>query len=196
MIFLFQFKSIFVGFFSEETKNQFARLLVTHLAVAFANYDLNFEEISKLVSDFTLTKDCFLDFSKPETLHLKILECYFFKPICLHFNNMYEEIKRNEEMNLNYIKFKNLYIVDLSNDRIIFDLLKSRKNRIGRKYYNNERIWQEIIFHSQQMKSSYYQELRNVHDMNDAMYRVSFKIILKKYINIIIYQLLNYSSLN
>ena len=53
---------------------------------------------------------------------------------------MYRIITTNEEMNLNYIKFKNLYIIDLSNDHIMFDLCEGRGDK-SRHHYRNEKVW-------------------------------------------------------
>lgn len=67
-----------------------------------------------------------MDYTKNDIFQLKIYETYFIKHITLHFDRVFKLLIKNEEMYLSYIKFKNMYLLDLSNNEIIFDLLASR----------------------------------------------------------------------
>lgn len=183
VFFLFRSKSVFVSFFQEDASTQYGKLLTTHLAIAISNFKINLQELNNssnigIKSNATnCSKESLVDFNKQDTLYLRIFENFFFKPLCLHFNNMFEHISKNEEMYLNYIKFKNLYILDLSSENIIFDLQKSRKNSKSRKYYKNHNVWREIIYHSQIMRENYVQEFGNKHSMSDSVYRVRINYI-------------------
>ena len=66
------------------------------------------------------------DFTKNDIFQLKIYETYFIKHITLHFDRVFKVLIKNEEMYLSYIKFKNMYIIDLSSNTVIFDLLACR----------------------------------------------------------------------
>lgn len=66
------------------------------------------------------------EFTKNDIFQLKIYETYFIKHITLHFDRVFKVLIKNEEMYLSYIKFKNMYMIDLSSETIIFDLLACR----------------------------------------------------------------------
>ena len=63
-----------------------------------------------------------LDFSRSEFFQLKIYELYFVKHITNHFDRVFKFLVNKEEMYLSYIKFKNMYVVDLSSGEILFDI--------------------------------------------------------------------------
>jgi len=67
-----------------------------------------------------------IHFTKNDIFQLKIYETYFIKHITLHFDRVFNILIKNEEMFLSYIKFKNMYIVDLSTNEILMDLLACR----------------------------------------------------------------------
>lgn len=183
IVVLSRLKSYFVGIFNEDSQNQFNKLLVSYLSIAFANFGIDFEKVNSLSTKYFLLNDAKqVDFSKKDPVNLKLLETFFISAFVKHFGDIHDHISKSEEMNLNYIKFKNLYIIDLSNETVMFDLLKSRNNDKKKNYYNNQEVWQEIIYHSQVMRSSYNQELGNNHDMTDAAFRVSvlFYLSLQK----------------
>jgi hypothetical protein len=53
---------------------------------------------------------------------LKVYELYFVKHITTHFERIFKYVNKKEEIYLSNIKFKNMYVIDLSNNEIIFDL--------------------------------------------------------------------------
>jgi len=72
-------------------------------------------------------------FTKNDIFQLKIFETYFIKHITLHFDRIFKILIKKEEMYLSYIKFKNMYIIELSSDTILFDLLACRVKKA--KYF-------------------------------------------------------------
>lgn len=110
--------------------------------------------------------------TKQDIFNLKLFELFFLKPLYGHFKSVLNQIIKSEEMNLSNIKFKNLYIIDLNTDNIIFDLLRSRNIQKTKDYFKNEKIWQEILYHSQELKNSYLQEKNTKFDMTDSNFRV------------------------
>lgn len=160
----YRFHAYFIGFFTEETQNQIAKLYINHISIAMSNFNINFEEISK--QDFYLNDENI----KYDSIYLKMFENFFLRYITSHYFTVYDQISIDEEMNLNYIKFKNLYMVDISTQSIIFDLVKAR-NKKTKDYYKNKEIWDEILYHSKLMKDTYQQELGNIHDTSDSAYR-------------------------
>lgn len=160
------------------------------------NYNLNFDEMNNFVRNYAnktlstkkqkiltndelntisreiLRNDSIL-FSKHDFLNIQLFANLFVGPLTFHIEKVMEEILKSEEMNLNYIKFKNLYVIDLSTENIIFDYLEAKKVAKTKKYYKQEKIWQEILYHSQGMKSSYIQEYGNNFNLVDDTFRVS-----------------------
>ena len=119
-----------------------------------------------------------LVFTKQDILNIQLFELFFLKPLINHFECIFTEILKSEEMNLTYAKFKNLYLIDLSTENIIFDYLQTKNIKKAKKYYKNEKIWQEILYHSQGMKGAYIQEHGNNFNLSDDVYRVRFIINL------------------
>lgn len=66
------------------------------------------------------------DISRKENYQLKIYELYFVKSVSMHFEKLFKVLIKEEEMHLSYIKFKNMYVIDMSTSDIIFDLLSVR----------------------------------------------------------------------
>lgn len=100
---------------------------------------------------------------------------YFVKHITLHFERVFQFLIRKEEMYLSYIKFKNMYVVDLSTQEIIFDMLSLRNSNKNKKIYLNDKLWQEIMHHSRVLLENYKvdNENKNTYDSQDSFYRVN-----------------------
>lgn len=75
-----------------------------------------------------------LEFTKNDIFQLKIYETYFVKHISLHFDRVFKILIKNEEMYLSSIKFKNMYIIELSSNTLIFDLLACRVIYLLKKF--------------------------------------------------------------
>ena len=99
--------------------------------ISFTNF--NETLFDRIQIDDGLDKDLyesFEDSDKPKTvssknseyLQLKIYEYFFIQPISTHFENIFKLLIKKEEISLSYIKFKNMFVVDLSNQNILFDL--------------------------------------------------------------------------
>ncbi len=92
------------------------------------------KKFSKAISNFTDNEinseingnNSNFEFTKNDIFQLKIFETYFIKHITLHFDRVFKVLIKNEEMYLSYIKFKNMYMIDLSSNTLIFDLLACR----------------------------------------------------------------------
>jgi hypothetical protein len=123
-----------------------------------------------------------LVFAKNDILNIQLFEIFFLKPLINHFESIFTEILKSEEMNLTYAKFKNLYLIDLSNENIIFDYLQAKNIKKAKKYYKNEKIWQEILYHSQGMKSAYIQEHGNNFNLSEDVYRV--RLFIYEYLSL------------
>jgi hypothetical protein len=112
-----------------------------------------------------------IDFSRSEFFQLKIYELYFVKHITNHFDRVFKFLVNKEEMYLSYIKFKNMYVVDLSTGEILFDILSIRNSNKNKKIYKNEKLWQEILHHSKNLMENYKSENGNQFDNKDGYFR-------------------------
>lgn len=132
------------------------------------NQRLSASKLNVLVSEVLAAES-----GRSEVLQLRVIEKFFIRSLSNHFFKVTEYLIQNEEMNLNNIKFKNLYIIDLQSEDIIFDLNRTRGVVKSKKFYKNEKIWQEVLYHSQGMKSAYIQENGVNYDATDSIFRVS-----------------------
>lgn len=57
-----------------------------------------------------------------------MFETYFVKSLTLHYIKIFDIIIKKEEMFLSQIKFKNMYVIDLSSNELLFDMVSMRVN--------------------------------------------------------------------
>ena len=67
-----------------------------------------------------------LDFSKIEFIQIKLFEVYFIRVLTNHFDKVAKLIIKKEEMYLSTIKFKNMYVLEILTNEILFDLMALR----------------------------------------------------------------------
>lgn len=167
---------LFCAVFSDRVKSQYSKLYLLHMYVAFVNF--NGVLIDTIKNFGSIENEAEVDYSRSEFFQLKIYELYFVKHITFHFERIFKFLIKKEEMYLSYIKFKNMYVVDLSTGAVIFDILALRNSNKNKKIFKNEKLWQEIIHHSKNLMENYNQENGNNFDNKDSFYRVKlfFKI--------------------
>lgn len=174
------------GVFTETTDKQYAKLLLNHVLISMINLNINLNAISnELKKNGEMSIDTFKT--------LKIYEIFLVKPDIYHFTCTYHVISVKEEMNLNKISFKNMYIIDLLHNEIVFNLQKCRYKSNKFKYHKIEKLWNEIVFISKNLKNQYFNEQENNFTMKDSHFRVSIieKLVCKIRINIYISKINN-----
>jgi len=131
LFFLAKSNLVICGDFNESVNSYYIKLYLLHMYISFTNF--NETLFDRIQVDEGLDKDLyesFTDQDRPKTvssknseyLQLKIYEYFFIQPISSHFENIFKLLIKKEEISLSYIKFKNMYVVDLSNQDILFDL--------------------------------------------------------------------------
>jgi hypothetical protein len=158
----------YVGYFSKESSTSYIKLFLLHMCVAFINFNGALIDTLKTMDTEQINQ---IDFSRSEFFQLKIYELYFLKHLVFHFNRIFRFLVNKEEMYLSYIKFKNMYILDLSTGEIIFDMLSVRKSKKNIKYFKNEKLWLEILHHSRNLMDAYKTDYGSVFDAKDSFYR-------------------------
>lgn len=82
-------------------------------------------------------------------------------------------------MYLSTIKFKNMYVVEINSKEILFDLLELRvilllkeKAKKNKKFYQNEKLWQEVLYHAGCLMNSYINEIGSQFNSSELSYKV------------------------
>jgi hypothetical protein len=128
LIFLYKTNFIFIGVFSNETRNVLIKTYLIHMYISFVNFNGEVMNIGKKTFniDSGSKNNKSLDYAKNEYFQLRVYELFFARHIISHFDRVFQYIVRKEEIYLSNIKFKNMYVIDLSTNLIIFDLLSIR----------------------------------------------------------------------
>jgi hypothetical protein len=128
IIFLYKTNVIFIGIFSYETRSVFIKSYMIHMYISFVNFNGEIMNIGKKTFniDSANSNNKSLDYAKNEYFQLRVYDLFFIKHITSHFERVFQYIIKKEEIYLSNIKFKNMYIIDLSTNMIIFDLLCMR----------------------------------------------------------------------
>ncbi len=176
-----------VGIFPNNSSSSFQKLILIHMFIALLNF--KGDTIEKFVTlnkksipsdSFETIKSFFYkhenelnDFKESDLFEFMIYELYFLRYIGIHFQKIYNELLKREELSQSYIKFKNLYIVDLSTNNIFLDWNALEKIKKNKKYYRNEKLWFELMHHSKMMMESY----KNEHRYNFTYIGSSFRFV-------------------
>ena len=105
-----------------------------------------------------------------DILEILIFQQYFLNLLFSHFTNVYNIIFKRETMNLGGTKLKNLYIIDASTQTILFDLKQTQNRKNNYKYYKNNLILKEILFHSNKLYQYYLNSYKNNNSKTKAKY--------------------------
>lgn len=178
IIFLIKDELAFVTIVSEHTKSHYVKLYLLHMYTAFVNFNgvvidfiLNFNY--EIKDSKTQEDGAEIDFTKREFFQLKIYETYFVKHLTNHFTRIFKFIMKKEEIYLSNIKFKNMYVIDMTTEERLFDMLGTRGSKKNNKIYRNKKLWEEILYHSKTLMNNYKQEYGSKLDNKAAFYRVS-----------------------
>jgi len=131
IVFLAKSNIILCGDYNENVNNYYIKLHLLHMYISFTNF--NETLFDRIQQEENFDKDLcesFTDNNKPkmlssrnsEYLQLKIYEHFFIQPISSHFENTFKSLIKKEEISLSFIKVKNMFVVDISNQNILFDL--------------------------------------------------------------------------
>lgn len=162
-----------VGVFPLKSSKGFQNMLLIHLYISLINFKgdsiKKINLISKYISNNNnyysyqefieenkdkISNNEYKNLSNIDLLEISIYNKYFLKYCIIHFEKMINMLLKREDIDLSYTKFLNLYIIDISSDQLLFDLKKEQNVEII-KYYLNNNIFKEILYHSHQLYDSY-----------------------------------------
>ena len=188
ILFMLRNRNVFVTTFPTKSSIQFQRLLLIHIFIALINFKGDaISSINKLNEYERYDKNNFINLkifydkklklqSKEinDVLELLIFENYFLKIIIIHFSKVFNELFKKEFLKLNQTRFKNLYILDIATSSIILDMVKIqgiKEPSKKRNYIINNKLFEEILFHSKNMYNSYKSENDMKYITADSIYR-------------------------
>ena len=166
---------ILIGTFSKTCSRQYQQLLLTHIFIGMNNFKGDIGTISKKLSEIENYNDNnFIHiksfYNNKEHLNMKesndileilIFENIFLKTLIVHYQNVFYQVFKKEDLNLKQTKLKNLYIVDLNNAKILLDMNKiqgiKRKHQ-NKKFYKYDKLFEEILYQSKTMYNNYIKE--------------------------------------
>lgn len=116
------------------------------------------------------------EFTFSDYVELKIFEKYFLKYLLIHFSKNLNSISSKEELFLTNIKLKNVFYVDLQEEKIIFDYKKmnSNNNKISLKFYQNKHLWSHLMFLLKNLEIEYNKEINNSEKRKDYQFYRNF----------------------
>ena len=166
---------ILIGTFSKTCSRQYQQLLLTHIFIGMNNFKGDIGTISKKLSEIENYNDNnFIHiksfYHNKERLNMKesndileilIFENIFLKTLIVHYQNVFYQVFKKEDLNLKQTKLKNLYIIDLNNAKILLDMNKiqgiKRKHQ-NKKFYKYDKLFEEILYQSKTMYNNYVKE--------------------------------------
>ena len=174
----FQINLYLIGFFSNDTTLSIIRLLMLNIYISLLNYlgenssyitndDIK-SEIKKNSCNEPTNKNNNIVYS--DTLFSKIYESFILYPLIKFFIIITENIFMRQPAFFEESKFKNFLLLNTENNKIIFsyEKLYNQDNILTSKNIKiNEIIWKEILYHGQQLKQSYYNQYKNLFDINE-----------------------------
>jgi hypothetical protein len=179
-----------VGVFPLKSSKGFHNLLLIHLYISLINFKgdsikkLNL--ISKYITDnnnhyYTykefieenkdkISNNEYKNLSSIDFLEISIYDQYFLIYCIIHFKKVINILLKREDIDLAYTKFLNLYIIDISSNQLLFDLKKEQNVEII-KYFLNNNLFKEILYHSNQLYDSYIEKYSFKYSKSDSSQR-------------------------
>ena len=154
---------ISVAVFSNRTKSKLIYFFLLEIAMSFLNY--------------MKMHNCNTTYN----IHSIIYESLLLNPIKAHFSLAIKEIFRRYTLYINNIGYKNYYLVDLTSNEIILSLETLYDNNTNDEVETkipNKVIWNEILFHSHNLKKDYIKKNNNIFqidNLQDFYAKIEFK---------------------
>lgn len=166
-----------VGVFPLKSSKGFHNLLLIHLYISLINFKGDSIKKLNLLSKYItnnnnnyytykefieenkdkISNNEYKNLSNIDFLEISIYDQYFLIYCIIHFNKVINLLLKREDIDLSYTKFINLYIIDISSEQLLFDLKKEQSVEII-KYFLNNNLFKELIYHSHQLYDSYIEK--------------------------------------
>ena len=150
---------IIISIFNKESKNSIIKIFLLHFIISYLNF---IKEISELIiinnRTFNLSND---------VIKNKIFENFLFLPLKEHFQKICLKILQRKNTLQSNFKYKDFYVIELENPKILFSLSSMiNKNKIE-KVSNLGSLWKELLYHLTNLKHSYKEKFSNKFESSD-----------------------------
>lgn len=151
---------IAVGVFSKGTKSSIIRFYLLTMIISFLNYigdknDFFNSYQNKAINSIEKINNISLN----TFLHSKIYDTFLSIPIQIYFSKIIQKIFKKRVLYIKNIYYKNYYLVDLSNNKIILSSdnfnNKDKFNIFEYKIFRNRKIKKELLFYCHELKNNY-----------------------------------------
>lgn len=154
---------IILGHFSKETKSSMVKIFLIHIANAFDNF-LNSKNIL-LDTIITNPNKANHDFIA------KVFNVYISFPLVQHFINVTKTLFTKKTIHLDKILYEDFYLIYLPRGNIVFNWNKVTNNSNDKSVFihlrKNELLWNELMYHSNNLRDQYIAKHKKVLDTND-----------------------------
>jgi hypothetical protein len=172
---------IAVGIFSKKTKASIVRLFLLNMIISFVNYtgDKNdFFNNTQMNENCDINKINSINFNY--FLHSKIYDSFLSIPIQIHFIKNVEKIFKKKTLYIKEIYYKNYYLIDLSNNKIIlnYNSLYNTNNNMELKIFKFRKIWKELLSHCHDLKEEYMKKNKmefNIQEYQNFFLKIEYK---------------------
>ena len=179
-----------IGVFPLKSSKGFQNMLLIHLYISLINFKGDSIKKLNLISKYIINNNNnyytykefieenkekinnneYKSISNIDFLEISIYDQYFLKYCIIHFKKVINILLKREDIDLEYTKFLNLYIIDIGSNHILFDLKKEQNVEII-KYFLNNNLFKEILYHSHQLYDSYIEKYSLKYSKSDSSQR-------------------------
>ena len=150
---------IIISIFNKESKNSIIKIFLLHFIISYLNF---IKEISELIIINNRTFN-----SSNDVIKNKIFENFLFLPLKEHFQKICLKILQRKNTLQSNFKYKDFYVIELENPKILFSLSSMiNKNKIE-KVSNLGSLWKELLYHLTNLKHSYKEKFSNKFESSD-----------------------------
>ena len=130
------------------------------MIISFVNYSgdkIDFFKSTQTIENNNITKMNNINFSN--FLHSKIYDSFLSIPIQIHFINNIQKIFKKKTLYIKDIYYKNYYLIDLNNNKIIlnYNSLYNNNNQ-ELKIFKFRKIWKELLSRCHTLKKNYMEK--------------------------------------
>ena len=163
---LLSFKDIYVTvlcLFDIRIKNSVIRFFMIYLLISFLNF---IQKNSDICQTDAIDK----------ILYSKIYESFMLLPLIRYFYLLSENIFNKHSIFLDKMLYNNFYLVNLDeNNTKIFSFNNLHNLPKVKKRYKNKILWDELLFHSNNLKKNYLSKLGKISDKEYQNYFVKIE---------------------
>ena len=177
-----------MGVFSKETKSGIIRIFLLNMIISFINFEGDKDDFlkSKIFSESNINninqkENSNLNFIN--SINPKLYDTFLSIPIQMHFSRIIKKIFKRQTLYIKDIFYKNYYLIDIENEKIILSLETLNDKNSGKdpefKTPNQKTLWKELMLHCHNLKNDYVKKNEmtfNGIDYKNFFVKIEFKV--------------------